>query len=83
MIKKYKCIKSYQVNKYDDDGFDTEEPYYINEGDIYELDTENTHRIADGEFHLDLVEDHTGNKNVGGWLEIFKEHLEEYFEEIK
>ena len=63
MIKRYRCIKSYQVNKYDDDGFDMEEPYYINEGDIYELDTENTHRIAGGDLHLDLVEDHNGNKD--------------------
>ena len=83
MIKRYRCIKSYQVNKYDDDGFDMEEPYYINEGDIYELDTENTHRIAGGDLHLDLVEDHNGNKDVGGWLETFQEDLEEYFEEVK
>lgn len=83
MIIQYRCIKSYQVNKYDDDGFDMEEPYYINEGDIYELDTENTHRIAGGDLHLDLVEDHNGNKDVGGWLETFKEDLEEYFEEVK
>ena len=83
MIKRYRCIKPYQVNKCDDDGFDTEESYYINEGDIYELDTENSYRIVGGDLHLDLVEDCNGNKCTGGWFETFEEVLKEYFEEVK
>lgn len=41
---------------------------------IYELDDGN-HIIIGGEIHLDSVED-------GSWLEITKEHLKEYFEEV-
>ena len=83
MIKRYRCIKPFEVNMYDDEGFDEEELYYINEGDIYELNTENSYRIVGGDLHLDLVEDCNGNKRIGCWLEISKETLEEYFEEVK
>lgn len=83
MIKRYRCIKSFQVDKYDNDGFDMEELYYINEGDIYKLDIENPCLVPNSDLHLDLVEDCNGNKDVDGWLEITKESLEEYFEEVK
>ena len=83
MIKRYRCIKPYEVDMYDDEGFDVEELYYINEGDIYELNTENPYRIVGGDLHLDLVEDCNGNKRIDCWLEISKETLKEYFEEVK
>ena len=83
MIKKYICIKPFEVGMYDDEGFDEEEFYYINEGDIYKLNTENSYRIVGGDLHLDLVEDFNGNKRMGCWLEISKETLKEYFEEVK
>lgn len=44
----------------------------IEEGKIYELN-ESGHIMIGGEVHLDAADD-------GSWLEIAKEHLEEYFE---
>lgn len=83
MIKRYKCINSFQVDKYDNDGFDMEELYCINEGDIYKLDVGNPYLVPNSDLHLDLIEDCNGNKDVDGWLEIPKEVLEEYFEDVK
>ena len=51
-----------------------EDSVVIDKGKIYELDDGN-HTIIGAEIHLDSVED-------GSWLEITKEHLEEYFEEV-
>lgn len=74
-MKQYKCKKSFCVDKYDDDGFLIENSsVVIDKGKIYEIDDGN-HTIIGGEIHLDSDED-------GSWLEITKEHLEEYFEEV-
>lgn len=74
-MKQYKCKKSFCVDKYDDDGFLIENSsVVIDKGKIYELDDGN-HKIIGGEIHLDSDEG-------GSWLEITKEHLEEYFEEV-
>lgn len=76
-MKQYKCKKSFCVDKYDDDGFLIENSsVVIDKGKIYELDDGN-HIIIGGEIHLDSVEDEDGS-----WLEITKEHLKEYFEEV-
>lgn len=72
-MKRYKCIKSFCVDKYDDDGFMIENSVVvIDEGKIYELD-DSDHTIIGGEVHLDSIDD-------GSWLEITKEILEEYFD---
>lgn len=74
-MKQYKCKKLFCVEKYDDDGFLIENSdVVIDKGKIYELD-ESGSTIIGGEAHLDSVDD-------GSWLEITKEHLEEYFEEL-
>lgn len=76
-MKKYKCKKSFYVDKYDDDGFLIEnDGMVIEEGKIYELD-ESGYMMIDGSdhVHLDAVD-----KDDGLWLEITKEHLEKYFE---
>lgn len=74
-MKQYKCKKSFCVDKYDDYGFLIENSdVVIDKGKIYELD-ESGSTIVGGEVHLDSVDD-------GSWLEITKEHLEEYFEEL-
>lgn len=75
-MKQYKCIKSFCVDKYDDDGFMIEnDPMVIEEGNIYELD-ESGHTMIGGEVHLDAIDN-------GSWLEITKEHLKEYFDEVE
>lgn len=72
-MKRYKCIKSFCVDKYDGDGFMIENSVVvIDEGEIYELD-DSDHTIIGGEVHLDSIDD-------GSWLEITKEILEEYFD---
>lgn len=72
-MKRFKCKKSFCVDKYDADGFLIENSAtVIEEGKIYELD-ESGHTMIGGEVHLDAADD-------GSWLEIAKEHLEEYFE---
>jgi len=73
MMKRYKCIKSFCVDNYDADGFLIENSSTIIEkGKIYEQD-ESGYTIIGGEVHLDAIDD-------GSYLEITKEHLEEYFE---
>lgn len=77
-MKKYKCKKSFCVDKYDDDGFLIEnDAMVIEEGKIYELN-ESGHMMMGGKdhVHLDAVDDNS-------WLEITKENLEEYFELLK
>ena len=75
-MKQYKCIKSFCVDKYDDDGFMIEnDSMVIEEGNIYELD-ESGHTMIGGEVHLDAIDN-------GSWLEITKEHLKEYFDEVE
>lgn len=74
-MKRFKCKKSFCVDKYDDDGFLIEnESAVIEEGKIYELDASG-HMMIGGKdlVHLDAVDD-------GSWLEITKGTLEEYFE---
>lgn len=74
---KYKCKKSFCVDKYDDDGFCIEnETIVIEEGKIYELDKSGYMMIGGKDHvHLDAVD--------GSWLEITKEHLKEYFDEVE
>ena len=75
-VKRYKCIKSFCVDNYDADGFLIENSStVIEEGKIYELD-ESGHTMIGGEVHLDAIDN-------GSWLEITKEHLKEYFDEVE
>ncbi len=74
-MKKYKCKKSFCVDKYDADGFLIENSATVIErGKVYELD-ESGSTIIGGEVHLDSVNDNS-------WLEITNEHLKEYFKEV-
>lgn len=73
-MKKYKCKKSFYVDKYDNDGFLIEnDGVVIEEGKIYELN-ESEYMMIGGKdhVHLDAVDD-------GSWLEIERACLEEYF----
>lgn len=76
-MKRYKCIKSFCVDNYDADGFLIENSStVIEEGKIYELDESGYMMIGGSDHvHLDAVD--------GSWLEITKEHLKEYFDEVE
>lgn len=76
-MKRYKCIKSFCVDNYDADGFLIENSStVIEEGKIYELDESGYMMIGGSDHvHLDSVD--------GSWLEITKEHLKEYFDEVE
>nr|DAG05087.1 MAG TPA: hypothetical protein [Siphoviridae sp. ctuy39] len=72
-MKRYRCIKPFYVDKYDEHGFLIENSgTVIEKGKIYELD-ESGCTIIGGEVHLDAVDD-------GSWLEITNDDLEEYFD---
>lgn len=74
-MKKYRCKKGFIVDKYDGDGFLIENDYVnVEKGEIYTLD-ESGRRIIGGEVHLD--------GDDGSWLEICKENLEKFFEEVQ
>lgn len=74
-IKKYKCIEPFIVDNYDADGFLIENSVkVIEEGEIYTLD-ESGSTIIGGEVHLE-------HKN-GSWIEITRDRLNEYFEEVE
>ena len=70
---KYKCIKTFVLDSYDDDGFYTDGYMEIKVGEVYEVGNE---KIIGGDIHLDGV-------NVNRWIEISKETLEEYFVEVE
>ena len=65
---KYKCIKSFFVDKVDDDGL-----IEIKEGSVWEADESNFRCV---EADIRLIEDVEG---VYNWLEITKERLKNYF----
>ena len=72
---KYKCKKTFLLDRYDDDGFYVEDYTQVNEGDLFEL-CEDPFRVIGGEIRLVGI-------NNGQWLEISKETLAIYFEEVK
>ena len=71
----YKCKKTFLLDRYDDDGFYVEDYQQVNEGELFELCTD-PFRVIDGEIRL------VGINNFQ-WLEISKETLAMYFEEVK
>lgn len=74
-MKKYRCIKGFAVDTYDDDGFIIENSVsVIEEGEIYTID-ESGSTIIGGEVHLDHKD--------GSWLELTKDTLNQYFEKME
>ena len=59
---KYKCVESFDVEKYDDDGFNTSGYMIINAETIWERD-ESEYRIMGGDVRLE-------NQETLEWLEI-------------
>ncbi len=71
---KYQCIKSFGVEKCDDDGFNTLEGILIMAGTTWERDMSDN-RIIGGEVKLD-------NPETMEWLEISFSTFERYFRRV-
>ena len=72
---KYKCIKEFAVNRYDEDGARIDDSMKIEEGSVWES-SEKPDRIIGGEVFLI-------NREKQQWLEIPKDRLEESFESVE
>lgn len=77
-MKRYRCKKKFCVDNYDEDGYLIENSStIIEEGKVYELDESGCMMVGGkNHVHLDAVD---GNS----WIEITKDHLEEYFGRLK
>lgn len=73
---KYRCKESFMVTVCDGDGFMTEEEIKITSGSIWN-DEGDEYRLLGGEYRL---ENEDGEYS---WIEIDKETLSEYFEQIE
>ena len=70
----YECIKGFLIEVCDEDGFTIENEYMdIDKGTIWYIPEDKDYRFIDGEVRLE---------NDTEWIEITKEHLEEYFKLI-
>ena len=74
MCRTYKCIESFYINEYDEDGFDINKQYPIYEGEIFRT-WEDDFRILGNTNSIRL----TNNRS---WLEIDESTLNRYFQEI-
>ncbi|GCD13180.1 hypothetical protein [Clostridium tagluense] len=69
----YRCIKGFSLEKCDDNGFTIEEEYEtVEQGSIWHIPEDENYRFISGEIRLE--------SDDLSWVEITKEHLEEYFE---
>ena len=73
---KYKCIKEMCMQKYDEDGFWTNEEGHVPAGSEWCIDE--TTNILDGEVHLECI----NGCDDFGWIEISNENLKENFEKV-
>jgi len=65
----YKCINTFSVPMFDDDGNETEGEMIIEADSVWKL---NNNNYIDGENHLD-------NEESGEWLEISNKSLQQNF----
>ena len=80
MIKKYKCKENLCIETCDDDGFSTGKYNTVQKDTIWQEDPDNMYRICGGPETVRLESADPQNLY---WLEITKETLESYFEEIE
>ena len=77
MLRRYKCIKSFLIDLYDENGFYDNKADFVKVGTIWERN-EFTN-ILGGDIHLIL----TDGENKMNWLEISEKTLNEYFKIIE
>jgi len=77
MNNKYKCVKPFSVQNYDDNGFSIDNSYTnIDKDSVWEQDTSEFRMV--GAYDTIRLENEKGE-----WLEITKESLSENFEPYK
>ena len=78
-MKTYICKETFQLEKFDDNGFSTGNYMDIHAGAMFER-SESPRRVVGGKetVRLDGI-----TADEGTWLEISGETLAEYFEEVK
>ena len=67
----YKCTESFPLDKYDDNGFSTDETMEVEKGSLWELNDDGGNIIG-AEHHLD-------NCDGSAWIEIDSEYLAAFF----
>lgn len=73
--KRYRCVKEFYVHLCDDDGFEDES------GEMVPVEVGETFYLRPAAFMSDVHLESVDNNH--SWLEITKEHFDEYFEEVK
>ena len=76
-MMKYICKEGFAVEKYDDDGWPTDEYMSIKVGKAYEVN-DDWHRIAGGYDSIRLENNENGN-----WLELQQATIDQYFERVE
>ena len=69
----YECIDSFELDRYDDNGFSTDGTVEIGKGSLWELNDDGGNIIG-AEHHLD-------NLDGSSWVEIDSDYLRKYFKE--
>lgn len=79
MIREYKCKETFYLEKCDDNGMLTDKQMAVTKGSIWQEDTEDKYRLCGGAdtVRLDRIAPKTTQ-----WIEIVKETLEQFFDEI-
>ena len=74
MSRQVVCVQQLELNKYDDNGYLTDDYVIVPKGTVFNWDEENTHRIIGGEIYLE---------NSKQFIEISKETFKKCFKEVK
>ena len=73
-VKRYRCVKEFEVENYDDDCSRIDGEYTtIKPGGIWQ----------DGGHSFNICEVHLENEDAPQWIEVPTEYLSEYFEQIE
>lgn len=75
--KYYECIKDFEVEIYDDEGFSTDEYFTVKKGSIWETNLKPYYGYSD--IYLTACDDNADYN----WLEISHARLNEYFKECE
>ena len=81
-MKKYRCIKSFDIEIYDEHGASTESYKTIKVGSEWYVDEDiQCNMIAGAEaFHLVEL---TGDSNTLSWIEVYEDTIQEHFVKVE
>lgn len=81
-MKKYTCIKSFDIEIYDEHGASTESYKTIKVGSEWYVDEDIQYNMIAGAEAFHLVE-LTGDPNTLSWIEVYEDTIQEYFEKLE